>query len=389
MNKKGTITPFINNRNDVSRKYITETFYLDSIDTKVDEAGQSYTSFRALAQQIDTRNDNKRIYTKEAIDEALAIVDVQIKKNAVFCLIDHPDTFERVKIKNVGARVTGIEVIDNNIYITGVFIDNAAFREYLKPLIDSKSRIGISVRGYTINDGNPEWNNEKDALVYKKGYRIDGWDFVLQPAVDEANVLTLEEKENQIKNTKEEKIMDFKTLSELKANFPHLFVEDDMARKNALDAISNEKKALDDKLKAALDSNTALAAKFDEKSKEVETLGAKLKTTEASLDSVKAEIDGIKFQSELSKIIADCKYKEFIAVPSHIKNAEDAKKYVADEVTRLDAFLAKVKPGEAVTPATPATPAADSATPAKTTAMDAQDMWIALGSDKNIATAKK
>lgn len=370
-------------------KYTTEFFFIDSIESKVDSAGKEYTTFRALAQQIDVKNGNKRIYTNDAIDEAVAIIRKQIEKKAVFALIDHPDAFERVKIKNAGARITDVEIQGQNIYVTGVFIQNDAYLKHLKPLIDSGSQVGLSVRGYTINSNNPEWNEGKDAWIYKKGYRIDGWDFVLNPAVEEASIISLEDKEIQANDNKEEKVMDFKTYSELKAHFPHLFVEDDAARKAAIDSLQNEKSELEAKLKTATDSLSANVAKMAEKDKENETLSAKLKTTEASLDSLKNELDGIKFQGELSKLMTDCKYKEHIVVPAHIKNIADAKTYIDGEVARLDTFLAKIRPAaEKIVDGKPATPA-ESQTPATSVAMDEQDTWIMLGSDKNLIGAKK
>ncbi|MDD4292218.1 MAG: hypothetical protein PHX51_08320 [Clostridia bacterium] len=390
-------------------KFVTENFVVDSIAKHVDNAGQEYTTFRAKAQQIDIKNGNKRIYTKEGMDEAGEIVMKQIEKKAIYCLVDHPDMLERTKIKNAGAYVTKYEVIGQDVFIEGKFIQNDTYIKYLKPLIDSGAQVGLSVRGYTVNDGNPSWDNEKDAWIYGKGYRIDGWDFVLYPAVEEAGIVSLEELDvtnKQSKDNKEEKVMDFKTYSELRANFPHLFVDEDNTKRNLETAIATEKKALidakgefaktlDEKVKEnqkALDEKVKENQKaLDEKNKEIETLNSKLKTTEASLDAVKTEMDNIKFQSELSKIVADCKYKEYISVPSHIKTVADAKAYLDSEVTRLDTFLAKFKPGtaaEKIVDGKPVTPAEKPEDAGRTPVLDEQDMWLALGRENGTSVPK-
>lgn len=330
---------------------IQETFYLDMaslVDYKDEATGTEYTKFKGIGQQIDTKNDNARIYTEEGIDDMIENIMPKVRKGGVVCLLDHPDYFERSKIKNEAALITDVYKDGKNVIIEGKFIKNKNWHDYLKPRIDAGATLMFSVNGYTANpDVNPSYDTEKQAMMFGKGYRVSSWDFVINPANNEAGVTHLEQKEEEtnINNkNKEESIMEnFKTLDELKANYPTFFV------------------TIDNQVKQLTDEKAVAVASVDTLTKENATIKAEQAKTVASLDAVSKELAGLKLQNGIAEIMKDHKYAKFITVPKTVDSVEEAKAYVEAETKKLDEFAATVKPTvETIVPAKPDVPAVGS-----------------------------
>ena len=342
-----------------------ETFYLDSesIQTVIDDATKKeITKFRAMAQEVDKKNDNKRIYTPVGVDDAFSVLQPKIAKRKVASLCDHPD-FGNAKIKDAVAKITKAEVIDGKIWIEGEFIKNATFKDYLLPYIDAGMTLEMSVRGGSVSSTCPYWDSDREAWVFDKGYRIYGWDFVTEAANRDTEVVveslqhSIEENQPN-KNHKEESIMDIKTLDELKAQYPAL-----------TDQLSN---GFTSQVKTANDALEAEKSKTAEMTKQVTSFtdeNAKLKTAN---DAVSKELADIKLQNGINTLMKDHKYAQFITIPKTVASIEDATAFVEAETKKLDAFAATVVKHEViVTDQKPAAPAAPAPTaPVKPNAWD-------------------
>lgn len=342
-----------------------ETFYVDSesITTYIDEiTKKEITKFRAMAQEIGKRNDNKRIYTQIGVEDAFSVLLPKIDKRKITSQCDHPD-FGNAKIKDAVAKITKAEIIDGKIWIEGEFIKNATFKDYLLPYIDAGMTLEMSVRGGSVSMACPYWDTEREAWVFGTGYRIYGWDFVTDAANPDTEVVVeslqhnIEETQPN-KNHKEELIMDIKTLDELKAQYPAL-----------TDQLSN---GFTSQVKTANDALEAEKSKTAEMTKQVASLtdeNAKLKTVN---DAVSKELAEIKLQNGIANLMKDHRYASVITIPKTIVTIEDATAHVEAETKKLDAFVATIKKPEVVVtdqqPAVPAAPAP--AAPAKPNAWD-------------------
>lgn len=328
-------------KNENKINYLIDSFVIDAINLVKDEAGEVST-FKARVQEADKVNLNRRIYAKDALKEAVDIYKKKIAAKQSYALVDHPNMFEGAAFDKVGALITNIwfDDSDNFVYIEGTFIKNDNFRSKLRPIIDAGGALPFSARGYSIKDGNPEWSDEKNAWIFGKGYRIGAYDFVVDPALEEASTISMEHREeiqaDITKKSKEEHRM-FKTVDELRAEYPSLV------------------KILDDQIETLKKANDSNEKEVIETKKQVETLTAEVSTKTDSLNKANAEIAKAKFDMGVTELMKDHKYAKFLNIPATVNTLEDAKAYVDAETAKLDAFKASMAP---VTPAVPSTPQA-------------------------------
>lgn len=370
MNKKPKQKP-------IEDKFIRETFFIDSesIQTVTDSTGNEVTKFRAYAQEIDKKNLNKRIYTADAVHEAVKEVQKPIKDGAVFAYVNHPNWILGEDIEKIGAVVTKVDIENDVVYIEGNFAKTTAFKNMMA-VKDAGGKLGISARGYVLNpEENPKYDEKLDAYVFGKGYRIDGWDFVSSPAVKKAQVIAMEEieeeqeevvkEENKDLNSqkpKEEKVM-FKTIEELRANYPELVGQLD----SKLATITGEKEASDKRVKELETSLTDAVKKVEELSK--------------TLDAINKEKAALTVKALAATMLADNKYAKHIVVPDSITTEDALKAFIDAETKKFDAVLAEagktVDNKEVIVPEKPKA-VADKVEPKKETGvLDAQiDTWI-------------
>lgn len=342
-------------KNENKVNYLIDNFVIDAINIIKDTAGEVST-FKARVQEADKVNLNRRIYLKDALKEAVDFYKKKIAAKQSYALVDHPDMCAGASFDKVGALITDIwfDENDNFVYIEGTFIKNDNFRTKLKPIIDAGGALPFSVRGYSVKDGNPEWSDEKQAWIFGKGYRIGAYDFVVDPALEEASTISMEQREEQqadinLNKSKEEHRM-FKTVDELRAEYPSLV------------------KILDDQIETLKKTNDANEKTVIETKKQVETLTAEVSTKTDSLNKANAEIAKAKFDMGVTELMKDHKYAKFINIPATVTTIEDATAYITAETAKLDAFKASMAPAAApvvpvVTPAVTPAPTTDALTP--------------------------
>lgn len=339
------------NKNGIN--YLVDNFAFESITAFKDEkTGKEIHKFTARVQQADKTNLNQRYYEEDALIEAVDYYQKKIDAKQSFMLLDHPDWFSGGSHDRVIAIVTSIKYdkASKFVFIEGEFVKNKLWDEVLKPIIDAGGIPAYSVRGYCPNstdaNRNPVWDDTLKAYRFKKGYRIVGYDLVTEPAMEDATTVAMENhapatppantEETNIsdnKNLKGETRMEpkvYKTLAELKADYPALLKETD-------DIIA---KLTADNAKLGADLNTAnqkLALVQDEQAK-----------TSAQLADMQVKV-------ECEKMLKDNAFAKYITIPATIKTVADAKSYIDAETAKLTALK-----NDLATPApAPATPAND------------------------------
>lgn len=328
------VKPDQKNKNNI--EYLQDNFVIDASNFIKDDTGE-VTKFTARVQQADKMNLNRRIYPKDALLEAIEFYQKKIDAKQSFVLVDHPSFFSGATFDRIGARILKIwfDEADGFVYIEGVFVKNENFTKYIKPVIDAGGALPFSARGYAINDGNPEWSDEKQAWVFRKGYRLAAYDFVVDPAMEEATTTSLENKQSDITNhnkLKEEHKM-FKTVDELRAEYPALV------------------KQLDDQIDTLKKANDTHEKTIADVKKQNETITADLATKSAALDKANAEIAKAKFDMGVTELMKDHKYAAFIKIPATVNTLEDAKAHIEAETAKFDAFKASIATPAPTTPA--------------------------------------
>lgn len=357
-----------NQKNKKGIDYLVDNFAFESITAFKDEkTGKEIHKFRARVQQADKTNLNLRYYEEDALIEAVDYYQKKIDAKQSFMLLDHPDWFSGGSHDRVIAIVTSItyDKASKFVFIEGEFVKNKLWDEVLKPIIDAGGIPAYSVRGYcpnsTDSNRNPVWDDTLKAYRFKKGYRIGGYDLVTEPAMEDATTVAMENlnpepapapvetpdktKITDNKNLKGETRMEpkvYKTLAELKADYPALLKETD-------DIIA---KLTADNAKLGADLNTA---------------NQKLAMIQDEHAKTSAQLADMQVKVECEKMLKDNAFAKYITIPATIKTVADAKSYIEAETAKLTALkndvVATTKTQDAAPVATPA-PVAPVSTPA-------------------------
>jgi hypothetical protein len=317
---------------DIKACELNEVCCIEDIEIINDStASIELTKFRGFAQMADKKNGNKRIYPEKVLKNALNSIQDDIKKGKITALLGHPSFLGEETFDKVVAIITKAELVDKKVFIEGRFVNNDA----TKSLIAYKEAggfLGISARGY----GSAVYDKKQDAYIIGEDYAIRGWDFVIDPAVPDARVLHMENKDLKGNLHKfKEVVMDIKTLQDLRYNYPELVGILDKEKQEIKDKLSAEVSSLNDEINKLNDVVVELNDKVASLEKEKEEI-VKAK------DEVEKELNKMKFDAAINALLADHKYKEFITIPAHINTIEDAEAYVKAETEKFDKFKAAV-----------------------------------------------
>lgn len=372
-----------NQKNKKGIDYLVDNFAFESITAFKDEkTGKEIHKFTARVQQADKTNLNQRYYEEDALIEAVDYYQKKIDAKQSFMLLDHPDWFSGGSHDRVIAIVTSIKYdkASKFVFIEGEFVKNKLWDEVLKPIIDAGGIPAYSVRGYCPNstdaNRNPVWDDTLKAYRFKKGYRISGYDLVTEPAMEDATTVAMENhspapaatvetpdtnKTTDNKNLKGEPRMEpkvYKTLAELKADYPSLLKEtDDLIAKLTAD-------------------NTKLAG-------DLNTANQKLALVQDEQAKTSAQLADMQVKVECEKMLKDNAFAKYITIPATIKTVADAKSYIDAETAKLTALkndLATPAPAPA-TPA-PVVPATTPAVPSADAPADSSFMTISANDQK-------
>jgi hypothetical protein len=318
---------------------------LDAKKKDDEDESDDITKFEAIAQEADKKNKNNRIYPKKVLQSALDALRPKLKKKEVFAMSDHPNWMEGPKISRIAAVINEAYLnSDNKVVIKGTFLDNEAANE-VKALLKAGVKVGVSARGY----GDYDIDEKKKAMIFKEGYEIEGWDFVVYPAANAK--VTHFESENT--NSKEEITMEIRTLDGLRAAYPELVAS---LEKPHVDKVAEIVTASDAKVADLTEKLTDAEARVSDLNTKFDELNARHDATLKALDEasgkltialdenakIKADIAAAELKMAIDALLKDCKFAQFIKVPA-VASVDEAKAYIDAEVAKFEQFAASLK----------------------------------------------
>jgi len=145
--------------------------------------------FKAILQEADVPNQNKRIYHKKALQEGIELATPKINKGIYFCEMDHPRTedpgrFMSVLLKETSHRVLSLEWNGNILEAVCQTTSNDHGKNLRALIEEDKINVGFSLRAVGKTKANPQLG-----LTEVVGnMRLVCWDSVADPS--HANALT-------------------------------------------------------------------------------------------------------------------------------------------------------------------------------------------------------
>lgn len=163
----------------------TPSFIQESVVFHVPEKLKSYTDgkviYKAILQSADTRNQNKRIYPKDVLDDGLKRVEQKIKDRRMVGELDHPISDNQVRATTVEYKSASHlirEVGWNGAYIEGI-VETLPYTpngKIASGLISDHIVIGHSLRGLADVSDENGYQKVVAPLV------IITWDIVSEPS---------------------------------------------------------------------------------------------------------------------------------------------------------------------------------------------------------------
>lgn len=122
------------------------------------EGKKTYLS--GVMMEWGVRNRNGRIYKREDMEKAVAMVNEAASKGQhILAELDHPNTLE-VKLENVSHRLIELQIKGNQVYGKAEVLAMHPKGAILKSLLDHKVAVGVSSRGGGhVNESTGEVSN--------------------------------------------------------------------------------------------------------------------------------------------------------------------------------------------------------------------------------------
>jgi len=226
----------------------------------------------ACVQEADKVNKNNRIYPRDVLEEAVEELQTRIKKKRVFGQTDHP-MLAAGRLSESSHLTTDVYWEDgSNRLIAEHLILNTPSGEILKEIIRAGGRPGMSSRGRGTSVSKKIGGREVEEI--QKGFRFDGFDFVINPSVTTARIRKIIENavEAEEEKLRQEETMSKKELTKeiLKEEYSDLYEEVVKEAKEEVKEVEKKVEDLEKKLKESEASASELETQIAELKDEVE-----------------------------------------------------------------------------------------------------------------------
>lgn len=135
-----------------------------------------YMKIRGVFGKSDTINENKRIYPKMVMENAVNKLQPAIREGKVCGTIDHPPT-PKVQLKEASHLLTDLYIESNGTVIGEAKILNTMPGIHLQELIKGGMKLGVSSRGYGKTK-----INEKGITEVCNNFVLSTYDIVQNPS---------------------------------------------------------------------------------------------------------------------------------------------------------------------------------------------------------------
>jgi hypothetical protein len=142
---------------------------------------------RGVASQVDTRNQNGRVYRKHIMERELPKMMAEANRSDRIGTVDHPN--REPKISDLALRFVDYSMVGNDVYVEIEILPTAKGQD-LANLIRAGVEVGLSSRGYGGYEVG-DWNGQESAII-SDDYRLVTFDAVVEPSVADARISALE-----------------------------------------------------------------------------------------------------------------------------------------------------------------------------------------------------
>lgn len=157
---------------------------------------------RGIFSYINVPNKNKRIYTKEVMEEALESVKPLVEGRGLVGELDHPtDQNPKVNVPNISHVITKLDLNEDGQVIGEIEALDTVPGKHLQSLMKSKIRLGVSTRGngtlapYVGDLG-------EGFFMVRPGYKLHAVDIVFEPSAGTFPSYVKEETEEEEEENK-------------------------------------------------------------------------------------------------------------------------------------------------------------------------------------------
>lgn len=156
-------------------KILTDVFMLDNIQVLSEGKNGSTMKIRGVFQRADEANANKRIYSKQILENSIKSLKPMLENRMLVGELDHPEA-NNVRLSNASHLITGLKMVGKDM-IGEAEILNTPAGKIAQTLINDKVKIGISSRGTgTISE-------DKDGVKHvNEDFRLVTFDLVADPS---------------------------------------------------------------------------------------------------------------------------------------------------------------------------------------------------------------
>jgi hypothetical protein len=175
-------------------KLFEEQFWTPLIIREALDEATHETRMRVIGvvQQADTTNNNRRLYPKDVLDEAVENLMPGIKAGQVFGEIDHPQVKGKLKDTSHVIKDLWWNAKSPNQLMGELLILNTPSGQILREVIRAGGRPGLSSRG-TGKSAKATVAGIGEVDRIEKGFRFESFDFVIDPSVSNARIVKIME----------------------------------------------------------------------------------------------------------------------------------------------------------------------------------------------------
>lgn len=154
--------------------------------------------------------ENKRVYPKEIWEREIGRLKKAMSERRLYGTLDHPGN-GKTELANVSHIITSLEIKDGLIIGEAEILDTAKGRD-IKAILQAAGTCGVSSRGF----GSVR-SNEKGEDVVQPDYRLVTWDFVADPADQDALPEAFNEENTSMDREEHEKALEKKFTARIEA----------------------------------------------------------------------------------------------------------------------------------------------------------------------------
>ena len=166
-----------------------ENAHLEILEESTGDKKRGGTKFKAILQEAEVGNQNKRLYKREALQEGIKLIAPRLHNGTYFGEMDHPNTtdpnrFVSVLYKNVSHRSLDLSWNGNLLESTCQTTSNSTGKDLEALIVEDRIPVGFSLRAMGKTRPDPV----RGLTEVTGNMRLVCWDAVTNPS--HSNALT-------------------------------------------------------------------------------------------------------------------------------------------------------------------------------------------------------